>query len=289
MPSSLRLTLALIVVAVAGGHAASRFEVISIKPCKGEPVPVPGRKGSRGGRVSASPGRLSIECATLRTLIRTAYIQFAGGRSAGIVSPRTLQQDFKGSPGWIDSERFTIEAKAETPETQDVMRGPMLQALLEERFGLKTHSETREVPIYELRVAKGGPKFQATKPGSCQVMDRDHPPPEPIPGRPMPHICGVFFADTVYGMTMGMLTVQLTVSLDRDVVDKTDLAGEFDLHFVTDSPELPPAGDAAGPAPRNSLAAMMENSLPRLGLKLEPAKAPGTFLVIDHVEKPEEN
>jgi uncharacterized protein (TIGR03435 family) len=234
---------------------------------------------------------LNIECATLRTLVRTAYIQFAEGRSAGFVSPRTLQQDFRGSPGWIDSERFTIEAKAETPETQDVMRGPMLQALLEERFALKIHSETREVPIYELRVAKGGPKFQATKPGSCQVMDRDHPPPEPIPGHAMPHICGAFFGDAAYGMTMGQLALQLTVSLDRDVVDKTDVAGEFDLHFVTDTPEpAPPAGDAPVQAsPASRMAAMLEASLPRLGLKLESAKAPGKFLVIDHVEKPEEN
>jgi len=284
----LNLTLMLLSVA-AGGHAASRFEVISIKPCKGEPASVPGRKGSRGGRVSASPGRLSIECATLRTLVRTAYIQFAEGRSAGFVSPRIMQQDFKGSPGWIDSERFTIDAKAGTPEPQDVMRGPMLQALLEERFGLKIHSETREVPIYELHVAKGGPKFPATKPGSCQVMDRDHPPPEPISGRTMPHICGAFFGDMVYGMTMAQLALQLTVSLDRDVVDKTGLPGEFDLHFVTDTPEPAPAGDSAGPTPRNSMAAMMEASIPRLGLKLESAKAPGTFLVIDHVEKPEEN
>jgi uncharacterized protein (TIGR03435 family) len=283
-----KLTLVLLSLA-ADGHAASRFEVISIKPCKGEPAPVPGRKGSRGGRVSASPGRLTIECATLRTLVRTAYIQFAEGRSAGFVSPRTLQQDFKGSPGWLDSDRFTIEAKAETPEPQDVMRGPMLQALLEERFGLKVHKETHEVPIYELRVAKGGPKFPATKPGSCQVMDRDHPPPEPIPGRPMPHICGAFFGDAVYGMTMAQLALQLTVSLDRDVVDKTDLAGEFDIHFVTDPPEPAPAGDAGEPGRRNTMAAMLEGSLPRLGLRLESARAPGMFLVIDRVEKPEEN
>jgi uncharacterized protein (TIGR03435 family) len=270
--------------------ATPKFEVVSIKPCSGEPAPVPGRKGSRGGRVSASPGRLTAECATLATLVRAAYIQFAEGTPPAFISPRIMQQEIKGRPSWYDSDRFTIDATTQGPQPREVLMGPMLQALLEERFKLQTHRETRDVPIYELKVAKGGPKLQAAKEGKCAVFDRNNPPPEPGSGG-LP-ICGGFAGEYMYGTTMENLSRQLTVLLDRDVVDKTDLAEKFDIHFEWSPDEIttgtpgPPADPAAF---RSKLASDLEAAIPRLGLVLQPAKGSSKFLVIDHVEKPAEN
>jgi uncharacterized protein (TIGR03435 family) len=135
----------------------------------------------------------------------------------------------------VDSDRYTIDAKAAGPQAMEMMRGPMLQALLEERFHLKVRRETREVPVYALTVAKGTPKLQPTRPGSCQAIDITHPEEirRPCGGfRPSilekspkvdretaSHSVGV---DTI-GQTIGGLCRQLSVALDRDVVDRTGI------------------------------------------------------------------
>jgi len=276
------LTLATAAFALAQ-FERPKFEVVAVKPCKTGP-PAPGRKGSRGGNISATPGRLTVECATLRTLIRSAYIQFPGGERVEFVSPRVMQQDIKGGPSWIDSERLTIEAKAEGPVSADVMRGPMLQALLEDRFQLKIRREPREVSVYELVVAAGGPKLRVAKPGSCMALDRDHVPPEPDSGRSLPKLCGVFSGEYMYGTSMATFCRQLTAILDRDVVDRTGLTGVYDIHLFGLPDVPPPSPDGAPPA--MTLASALEATIPRLGLKLEPAKSAVEFLVIDHVEKP---
>jgi uncharacterized protein (TIGR03435 family) len=282
---------ALAAAMAAAGKAADgpKFEVVSIKPCKaGEPPQ--GRKGGRGGgRIGASPGRLNAECATLAMLIRSAYLQFPNGQRAAALSPRVLLQEIKGSPSWIDSERFTIEAKGDGPQANEMVRGPMLQALLEDRFRLKIHRETRETPIYELKTGKGGPKFRETTPGACVTLDRDHPPPEPLP-----KICGGFAGNAMYGTTIANFCRQLSAILDRDVVDRTGLTGTYDLHFDWSQDELAAAAAGGGDAPpvgpaRLDFNALMEAAIPRLGLRLEAAKGSGEFLVIDHVERPTAN
>jgi uncharacterized protein (TIGR03435 family) len=77
----------------------------------------------------------------------------------------------EGGPAWIGSDRYQINAKSETPAGKDLMNGPMLQALLEDRFQLRIHRETSEVPIYALTVAKGGLKLQPMDGGSCTPVD----------------------------------------------------------------------------------------------------------------------
>jgi uncharacterized protein (TIGR03435 family) len=85
-----------------------------------------------------------------------------------------------GGPAWIYSDRYQIEVKAEGTPREEVMLGPMLQTLLEDRFNLKIHRETREVPAYELTVAKGGLKMQPVPPGRCTLLDIS---PEAAAGR----------------------------------------------------------------------------------------------------------
>ncbi len=133
-------------------------------------------------------------------------------------------QPIKGSSGWIKSEHFTINAKAERPASLEVMRGPMMQALLEDRFKLKIHREKKEVHGYRLMVAKGGPKLQDAKKEGCLALDPvKGPPPPRAPGQLTPTvICGGLTRSSaggldVKGTTLPELCVLLSRAVDNDV------------------------------------------------------------------------
>src|SRR5262249_38200218 len=144
-----------------------KFDVISIRPCESEPPTPPGQRSSQGGFPSASPGRFTIECGTVERLIGTAYVRYGEqltNQAARIGDVEWL----KGVPGWLRSEKFTIEAKAEGTPDQSVMLGPMLRNLLQDRFKLKLHRETDEQPMYVMTLAKGGLKIT---PDTCAERD----------------------------------------------------------------------------------------------------------------------
>jgi uncharacterized protein (TIGR03435 family) len=293
--------------AQSAAAATPRFEVVSVKPCKPGDGGGGGRKGGSDG--SPSPGSLDLTCRTVMDLVQMAYIQYADGE----LKPPGRHVPISGGPPWIDSARYSIDAKAEGIPGRNIMRGPMLQALLEDRFQLKIHRETREVPVYALTVAKGGPKLQIAQPGRCIPRDPDHPvPPSQRPPGVWP--CGVFAPSRthdgsyMYGTTLANFCLQLSLVLDRDVIDKTAIAGVFDVHVeihVETYVEAPPAdnpapGDPAYGAPRpfaplvpasptDTLGSAIFDAVERLGLKLEPAKGPGELLVIDRVAKPSGN
>ena len=170
-----------------------------------------------------------------------------------------------------------------------MMLGPMLQALLEDRFQLKVHRENKEMLAYALVVAKGGPKLKPTEPGSCTpVDDTQGPRPPLLPGQP-PR-CGSASAGRdgllkAYGLSMANLCRILTTQLRRRVVDKTNITGVFDvqidMHFdkPTDDGDLPTRDPAAS----------FQDDLQKLGLRLEPFKDATGFIAIDHIERPSEN
>ena len=174
------------------------------------------------------------------------------------------------------------------------MQGPMLQALLEDRFSLKIHHETKEVQVYTLTVAKGGPKLQRFQEASCVPMPSAYPLPPLVQGQ---QYCKVRIgllkpAVDAEGSTLDEFCKLLSLVFDRPVVNTTGIEGRFDIHleFAPDetTPRLLPRGDAASvadPAGQPIFTALQQ----QLGLKLVPAKGPGEFLVIDHVEKPSEN
>ena len=260
-----------------------RFEVASIKP---------NTNGSTGvlvpGFVRMLPGgRLTVGWAVLRTLIQEAY---------GL-KPFQVGE----GPDWMDSEHYDIEAKApgNTGSQQMLL---MLQLLLEDRFKLKVHRETRELPVYVMTVANSGPKLQPSKEGSCFPRGT-LPPPPPLPGRGQPawHAtppCGrvqvslmsLSEARLVAGkVSMSELTEDLSNILGRPVIDKTVFTGTFDVDvaFIPNdalagirdsSRRTVPAYPASG-----SIFRAIEE---QLGLKLQPGTGPVEFLVIDHVEKP---
>jgi uncharacterized protein (TIGR03435 family) len=271
--------------------AAQKFEVISIKPsasCGGGD----GRGGGGGGGRNWSPGRLSIECRTVMNLARMAYVQFANAKRR----PPGSEVPIKGGPAWINSIRYDINANAGGAPSLELMSGPMMQALLEDRFQLRMRREARSVPVYELTVAKGGPKLRAAQAGKCTSVD----PGPPEPGKSWTPPCGALSEPSpnsglfMYGQTMAGLCRQFAGSLGRDVIDKTGITGSFDIHLDLSFDDLSAGNDAAATdqtapqAPADPFEAISA-AVQKLGLKLVPAKGPGELLVIDRVEKPSEN
>ena len=293
--------------------ATPKFEVVSVKACNAGDAPQAGARGGAGGKTIWSPGRLVAQCQTLENLIRDAYLRYADGkplplllpgRRTASVSDRILNQPIKTNAVWINSDRYTIEATTEGTPGEEMTRGPMLQALLEDRFRLKLHRDVREVPVYDLVVASGGPKLQAARDGSCVTAVEGAPPPRPPglaqPAAPSSMPCGLFIPDLrndridMNGTTIANLARSLSAVFDRDVIDKTALAGLFDVqldvHQESRRADAVPGVDAPPPPPdRSATLAALQAAIPKLGLKLEPSKGSGEFIVIDHVERPSEN
>jgi uncharacterized protein (TIGR03435 family) len=254
--------LCTLIAAASCVSAQQAFEVASIKP---------NAENDHRIMIRMQPGgRFTATGITLKQLIGQAF------------NVRDFQ--IQGGPGWIDSERYDINAKA--PEGMgerippDQLR-PMIRSLIEERFKLQTHQESREMPLYALVVGKGGAKLTpstATQAGPGMVRM----------GR------GQIDAKKA---SMTLLTQQLGQQLGRTVVDKTGLTGDYDivLHWTPEpghggggpmggppSPDALPAADTSGPT---IFTALQE----QLGLRLESQKGPVPIIVIDRAEKPTEN
>ena len=199
----------------------------------------------------------------------------------------------------IGSDRYDIEATTEAKPSFDqkwlTSQKQRLQTLMRERFGLTLRRETKELPIYQLIVAKGGLKLQPLKEGSCVTFDPNNPTPPP--GKTEQDYCGSggFTGRGRYEATsarMTDLTLAFSILTGRTVVDKTGITGEFPVHltFVPDDSMLQipgPPGDPGNPAtPADSGPSIFTALQEQLGLRLESGKGPVEVLVIDHVEKP---
>jgi bla regulator protein blaR1 len=263
----MRVKLFILAVSVAFAQAPA-FEVASIKPSD---------PNETGGFARFLPGgRFEVHNAQLIFVIQQIY----GVRDFQIV----------GAPKWITdwvTARFDIEAKADGETSEDQLRA-MAKALLEDRFQLKVHKETRDLPVYALIPAKGGVKLAVAKDS----------------GRPRGS-GGV--ASMVKGWIQGTnvampgLILALSQVMDRPVVDKTNFTDAFDFK-LTWTPDSEPSSDVGCPA---GFAAFQEQrklkpepmSCPsiftavqdQMGLKLDPQKDPIDVLVIDHVERPSAN
>jgi uncharacterized protein (TIGR03435 family) len=209
-----------------------------------------------------------------------------------------------GEPSWVASDNYDIQAKAEGDTTVNQMEGPMLQALLEDRFKLTVHRETRQLPVFELTAVKGGVKLQPTQEGSCTPYSPDSPPPPaPAPGAFAPPFCGYprsrvdGLNHTLDGAGISIQTLATNLSrleLHRSVIDKTGLGGTFEVHLKwasdaptglagpSDSPGAPPSDSLSGPSIYTALQEQM-------GLRLASARGPVEVLVVDHIEKPSDN
>ncbi len=169
-----------------------------------------------------------------------------------------------------------------------------LQTLLKERFKLAIHRETKELPIYELTVAKAGPKLQ---PPNC--IQREPCDLTMAPGKTLMDYCGSGGFDTgsyqASNGNMRDLADALGLPLGRTVVDKTGITGRFRLQLTYRSDvSTNPFSDTAEPGAHGAAAADLGPDIftalqEQLGLKLESARGPVEILVIDHAERPSEN
>ncbi len=147
----------------AGTNRAPTFSVASIKPCKDEfTAPYGAGRGAGTGPILVDPERIRIKCLPLDNIILQAYVVYASGQGRSVVPFPSADQWVRGGPGWIGSAYYEIDANPEGPRPAAIMRGPMMQALLEERFKLRVHREAKEIPAYALVLAKGGPKLDVT-------------------------------------------------------------------------------------------------------------------------------
>lgn len=203
----------------------------------------------------------------LRDLIQFAY---------GLPDSQIL-----GGPAWLNSIMFDIDAKSDLSVDAQLHALPteqaryqkrlMVQALLVDRYQLKAHQETRQLPVYALAVAKDGPKF---KPSEINGTTVDI-------GRTRLHVAG---SDD----TISILARELAQALGRVVLNQTGLSGRYDLmlRWTPDDAPPPMLNGAADPlAPPSIFTAIKE----QLGLKLESTRGPVPVLVIDSVEMPSAN
>jgi uncharacterized protein (TIGR03435 family) len=245
------IVIVLLTCAALAQTPPASFEVATVKLNK---------SGDRAMGNHFDPERGTWTNTPLRVLITNAY--------------RVQSDQLLGGPDWIRSERWDIEAKTEgATTTQQKFR--MLQPLLEDRFKLKVHRETREMPEYRLVIAKRGSKLREFK-----KEDGDT--------RQMGTRIGRGLIDA-HGTEFNELTFFLRSELGRPVVDATGLTGKYDfkLDWVPDESQPNSGGDA--PPPDATGASIFAAIQEQLGLKLEAMKGPVEVLVIDHVEKPSEN
>lgn len=268
-----------------GSQARPKFDVVSIKECNNNGPTPPS---------STSPGRLTLGCWPLWRLINDAYETFADGKVDPLKSP--IPMPLESAPEWVRSARYTIDAETEAKQSGAMMRGPMMQVVLEDRFQLKIHRETRDVPAYLMTVAKGGLKLKPTEEGSCNHADPTDfkiSPKIPPGGKPWcldPKMTkkGTLLIFDVHGMTLDVFARNLHPDgpQGRPVINRTGLTQPFDIHMEWEEDPDPQSPDGGVPRDSGSAGEALRS---QLGLRLDPGRGTRDFLVIDHVERPSSN
>ena len=234
----------------------AKFDVASVRPNK---------SGVRGSGFNPQGNRLTATNVSLFALVEWAY----------------EMEDFRisGGPGWMKSDRFDIAAESEgTPSIPQLRL--ILQPVLADRFHLQLHRQTKELPVYELSVAKGGSKL---KEGRCVGT--------PSPANPCGGTSGST-RGTLIGRAVSLQTLAKDLSgvLGRVVLDKTTLQGEydFDLMWTPDETFARGPGDPDAPAADPNGPSIFTALQEQLGLTLKAAKGLVDVLVIDRAELPDE-
>ncbi|HUB52346.1 MAG TPA: TIGR03435 family protein [Terracidiphilus sp.] len=240
---------------------APAFDVVSIKPHPPSPGP------SEGYGWGTAPKGFSATGIKTSMLIVFAY---------DLHTP----DEILNSPAWARTDGFDVKAKSDEPTAAvlqkmsdaeaDRMLKQMLRPVLADRFQLRIHHETRQLPVYNLVVAKSGPKMKAsaaTDGSTGSSMSNGY-----ISGQ---------------GVPVAALAFNLSNEVGRQVIDKTGLTGnyDFELKWTPDEMQAAPESSDDDDSGASVFAAIQE----QLGLKLESAKGPVDVLVIDHIERPSEN
>jgi bla regulator protein blaR1 len=264
-----------------------KFEVASIKPHQSSEMMHMGMR--------MLPDGVSVSGLPLSNLLHLTF---------GLSDDRILNE-----PRWSKSDRFDIEAKvdpAEVPKMKDLTlneRWAMMLPVLQERYGLKFHRETRDLQVYTLVVAKGGSKLQP--------VQTDAPDSKGGFGRAMMRLSGEGMSMEAHGATMESLAHAVAQQIGGTVIDKTGLTGRYDyalkwatapgsgsmgstgIFELAAGPSMmrpseggaPAGGEPAGSAEPPLFTALQE----QLGLKLVSQKVPVEVVVIDHIQQPSVN
>jgi uncharacterized protein (TIGR03435 family) len=215
-------------------------------------------------------GRFKAANFPLKALISFAY---------GVLGPQIF-----GAPEWTKTERFDVEARAAGTNLTRAQYQQMLRSLLEERFRLTAHRETRDLPVYELSITKTGSRLTPADPKACEpagVSDADV-------------TCGAFFTgqSSLEGRSMSMsgFSNALGIVLGRPVADHTGLSGLYDIHLEFDPQGVNLGNGSSGlsvdvdksDATQPSIFSALQQ---QLGLKLQSHKEPAEVLVIDRLER----
>ena len=274
--SVLRHSWALCFLAVTVVTAQEAFEVASIKP----------RTGDRAIGGVSTPDRFVRADATLRDLIRYAY--------------NVQEFQIEGGPAWLGSTRFDVNAKAASaPSSPDGMRG-LVRRLLEDRFALRTRTESRDMARYDLVIARSdgrlGEKLRRSSidceaivgSGTVSAEDRARCDlrfrPKVDSSGGSPRISSMTLM--VQGIRLTRLATLLQNEVERIIIDKTGLDGTFDLELEFAPQAKRPIGLPGPPSPPadgpNLFTALPE----QLGLKLESVRGAVPVIVIDRAELP---
>jgi len=242
-----------------GALPAPSFDVATIKPH-------PSASSYSFLGIRATPDGVSA-LSPLRNLVLFAYTHQIGDQVSG-------------GPDWAKADQFDVQAKMSEadivamqklkPAEAAARSQLMMQTLLAERFRLKVHSEAGQAPIYELVVAKGGPKMEVA---ATDASGEQH--------------VGMMFRNdrgVARGVSMQSLAGFLSTpngGMGRPVIDKTGLSGTYNFTLNSSWCGAPPCGP--------DYASAMFSALQELGLKLQPATGAIEIIVIDHAERPSEN
>ena len=239
--------MALAVVGPLRGQTVA-FEVASVRPAT---MAHEGGEGSSRSQIETSADGVTMHNVDLTELIEWAY-----GLQAYQVGKTTV----------LANERYDIRARASDKSTDGALKR-MMQDLLATRFKLQVHREPKQTSVYELVVAKGGPKLPKDKTGTL---------PPGYAHESLPHVDQGSFVFSNVSMTEFAQQLTEIRGIDLPVVDRTGIAGVYDITLKgAASAVLDPQGP--------SIITLIQE---QLGLRLAPAKDPVDVMVVDHVERP---
>lgn len=262
--------------------ATAKFEVVSIR-----------RHGAGSGPVQGTgptPDGFRLIGLPMLAIFQWAY--------ALPNQPGLLRADqIEGGPGWLTGELYDVVAKVDqaelaswqNPAMRQTMLRAMLRDMLAERCKVLSHYGSKEAPVYNLVIAKGGPKFKQAETVDTGELRRKHPEGGLMRGTGTIAVQG---PDRMqfYAIPMAILANTILPSVaDRPVVDKTGLAGYYDLALPSSALRRPPPPAPDAPSLPLEDVSIFTALQEVLGLRLEPAKGQVETLVIDHAERPSEN
>jgi uncharacterized protein (TIGR03435 family) len=225
------------------------WDVVSVKPHKAA--------DGVSSWMRTGPAGFSADV-TVRSLVMTAYNLI-------------MLEQISGLPGWAENENYEVQGKLDSESTeafkklsrnnQASQRSLLMQALLADRFKLRLHHDLRELPVYNLVIARSGLKMKEASSSKDESWSMG------------------LGSITSKGMPIASLVASLSNPVGRMIIDKTGLTGKYEINLTFSWNDEP--GDASP-----SIFTALQDEL---GLRLEPAKAPVDVVVIDHLERPSEN